>query len=118
MRLTPRFFHILAAASACGFMLVFLLWPTLWVPSRMATVVMGFFSLPGLLALPGLIRGKVYTHAWSTLASTCYIAYCAMEAYVNLEARAPAVLGMCLGAIWFTASNLFVRGQRIQNLSQ
>ncbi|MGJ8668320.1 MAG: DUF2069 domain-containing protein [Oceanococcus sp.] len=114
--MTPRFFHILAAVSASGFMLVFLLWPTVLVPSRMGTVVMGLFSIPGLFALPGLIRGKVYTHAWSTLASTCYIAYCAMEAYVNLDARLPAVIGMSLGSVWFVASNLFVRGQRIQNV--
>ncbi len=116
--MTPHFFRYLAAFSASAFMLVFVLWPTVLVPSRMAMVIMGLFSIPGLLALPGLFRGKTYTHAWSTMAVTCYIAYCAMEAYVNLDSRAPALICMVLGAIWFVASNLFVRGQRIQNLPQ
>ena len=116
--MTPRFFRFLAALSASAFMLVFLLWPTVLAPSRMATVIMGLFSIPGLIALPGLFRGKTYTHAWSTLAVTCYIAYCAMEAYVNLDSRVPALICMVLGAVWFVASNLFVRGQRIQHLPQ
>lgn len=110
--MTPQFFRVLAAASASAFMLVWLLWPTLWVPSRLATVLMGLCAIPGLLALPGMIRGKTYTHAWSTLAAVCYMAWCAMEAYVNLAARPPAVTGFTLGAIWFVASNLYVRGQK------
>ena len=116
--MTPRFFQILAAISASLFLLVFILWPTVWVPSRMATALTVVFSIPGFIALPGLFRGKVYTHAWTTLLSTCYIAYCAMEAYANLDARLPALLGMVLGASWFVSSNLFVRGQRIQNVAQ
>ena len=108
----PQYFQALAALSASSFMLVWILWPTLWVPSRLATLLMLPCALPGLMALPGMIKGKAYTHAWSTLAVTCYMAWCAMEAYVNLEARAPAVTGLTLGAIWFVASNLYVRGQR------
>jgi uncharacterized membrane protein len=114
--MTPRFFHYLAAFSAAGFLLAFLLWPTVWVPNRFDTAVAVLLSLPGFIALPGLIRGKVYTHAWSTLLSTLYIAYASLEAYANPAARSPALLCMCLGASWFIASNLFVRGQRIQRL--
>lgn len=110
--MSPQFFRYLAAASATGFMLVWLIWPSLWVPSRLATVLMSLAAIPGLLALPGLIRGKLYTHAWSTMAVTCYVAWAAMEAYVNLAARAPALTAMGLGAVWFVASNLYVRGAR------
>ncbi len=110
--MTPAFFHKLAAASATGFLLVFLLWPGLWVPNRFDLVLAGLLSIPGWIALPGLVRGKVYTHAWTTLLATGYIAYCALEAYANPIAKGPALLCMFLGAFWFIGSNLYVRGQR------
>lgn len=112
--MNPKHFKLLACLSASGFMLVWILWPTLWAPSRFASLLMLPLAIPGLLALPGMFKGKAYTHAWSTLAVTCYMAWCAMEAYVNLEARPPAVAGLALGAAWFVASNLYVRGQRRQ----
>lgn len=116
--ITPRFFHRLAAISAVGFLISFLLWPALWAPQRLTLLLHGLFSIPVLIALPGIIRGKLYTHAWSTLLTAVYVAWCAMEAYINVAARAPAATTAVLGALWFVSSNLFVRGQRVQNLSQ
>ncbi len=112
--MTPKIFQRLAATSASLFLILFLVWPTLWAPSRLATVLMGLASIPGWLALPGLIRGKVYTHAWTTLLTSLYVAYCAMEAYANPFARQPALVCGLLGALWFVSSNLYVRGQRHQ----
>lgn len=110
--MTPQFFRHLGAFSALGFIIVLLLWPTLWVPNRLGTVLAVLCSIPGLIALPGLFRGKIYTHAWTTLLTALYVAYCAMEAYANPAARAPALLAGILGASWFVSSNLYVRGSR------
>lgn len=113
--MSPQLFQRLGAYSAAGFVLVFLLWPTVWVPNRLAMLLSPVAAIPALIALPGLFRGKVYTHAWSTLASTLYVAWCAMEAYANPSARAPAVLAALLAACWFVSSNLYVRGQRTRS---
>ena len=110
--MTPRLFQRLAAIAAATYCLVFLLWPTLWAPWRLGVVVHGLLVIPALVALPGLIRGKVYTHAWSTLAATLYCAYAAWQAYDDLTVRAPALTCLCAGVLWFTASNLYVRGSR------
>ncbi len=110
--MNPRLFHILAAVAAIGFVLVFLLWPILWVPNRLAMLLAPLALIPAVIALPGLIRGKVYTHAWTTLLSTLYVAWCAMEAYANPPVRSPALTAGLLAALWFVSSNLYVRGRR------
>ena len=110
--MTPRFFQRLAALCASGFVLVFILWPLVWVPNRLGMLLAPLVCIPGLIALPGLFRGKVYTHAWTTLLSTMYVAWCAMEAYANPAVRWPALTAGSLAALWFVSSNLYVRGQR------
>ncbi len=110
--MTPQLFRHLASVGACGFVLVFLLWPILWVPNRLAMLLAPLALIPAFIALPGLLRGKVYTHAWTTLLSTLYVAWCAMEAYANPPARVPALTAGLLAVLWFVSSNLYVRGRR------
>jgi len=59
---------------------------------------------PLFAPLPGLLRDRVYTHAWSSLLALAYLAYCLTEfvAAPVTWAAAPALLGalaMFIGCI-------------------
>lgn len=64
---------------------------------------------PLLLPLPGLLRGRAYTHAWATMLLTFYVGGYLAAGYFD-----PAHKWRCFGiallaAIDFVALNLFVK---------
>ncbi|MGC3980266.1 MAG: DUF2069 domain-containing protein [Steroidobacteraceae bacterium] len=71
-----------------------------------------FFALPLLVALPGLLQGKRYTHAWATLCVLPYFVIGITEgvANVNLRTWALSLLGASL--LWFFALLFFLRATR------
>ncbi len=67
------------------------------------------FALPMLLPLPGLVRGKRYTHSWATLCVLPYFIVGVTEGVANSLLRnwALALLGASL--LWFFAMLAFLR---------
>lgn len=67
------------------------------------------FSLPLLAPLPGLLRGKRYTHSWATLCVLPYFIIGISESVSNPSLRywALALLGCSL--LWFFALLGFIR---------
>jgi len=66
-------------------------------------------ALPLLLPLPGLWRGKAYTHAWCSMLVVFYVGGFLMEAWANPETGRTAIVLAILAATEFCALVLYVR---------
>ena len=71
-----------------------------------------FAVLPLLAPLNGLVRGKRYTYAWSTLFAIPYLAFAVTELLVNPQARWVAAMSLLLVFAWFCTMILFLRVSR------
>lgn len=95
----------LAALAGCLFYWYGWLLPSahlgLWLPLAL--------TAPLLLPLPGLIRGRAYTHAWASLLSLLYLTGILTELLANPPARPLAYPAFFSGLLLFTGCVLFVR---------
>lgn len=68
-----------------------------------------FYSLPLLAPLPGLLKGKRYTHRWATLCVLPYFTIGVTESIANVSIRywAMSLLGASL--LWFFALITYLR---------
>ena len=73
-------------------------------------------ALPLLLPLPGLWRGRPYTHAWASMLIVFYAAAFVAEAWSQPERRAVAIALAALAAVEFAALILYVRFRRVDQL--
>lgn len=69
--------------------------------------------VPLLPALPGIVRGKRYTYAWSTLLVTGYIAIALTEIVANAAQRGVAIAMLLTAFALFVALVAFLRVSRI-----
>lgn len=67
------------------------------------------FSLPLLLALPGLLAGRRYTHSWATLCVLPYFVIGITESIANSPLRTWALLLLGLSLLWFFSLLAFLR---------
>jgi uncharacterized membrane protein len=65
--------------------------------------------LPLLAPLRGLVQGRRYTYAWSTLFAIPYLVFALTELLVNPAARWVAGLSLLLVFGWFCAMVAFLR---------
>jgi uncharacterized membrane protein len=68
--------------------------------------------LPLLAPLHGLVRGKRYTYAWTTLFAIPYLVFAVTELLVNPQARIVAAMSLLLVFAWFCTMILFLRASR------
>lgn len=68
--------------------------------------------LPLVAALPGLLRGKRYTAAWTSMLSLAYIALGMTEAVASPASRVWAYAVMLTSAALFLSCVLYVRRTR------
>ena len=73
------------------------------------------FALPLLAPLPGLWRGRAYTHAWSSLLIVFYAAGFLVEAKSRPDS-APWLVLSFVAAAEFVALVLYVRFSRVDRL--
>jgi len=71
-----------------------------------------FYSVPLLAPLPGLLKGKRYTHSWATLCVLPYFVVGVTEAVANMASRrwSLALLGAAL--LWFFAMISYLRASK------
>ena len=69
-------------------------------------------TLPLLAALPGLLRGSVYTGAWASLVAAFYGPLLLAEAYMQPHLRVALVVIACLGALDFVGLMLWVKASK------
>lgn len=71
--------------------------------------VLGMILVPILLPLPGIIRGKPYTHAWSSYIILMYFIHGCVEAYANPAQRNFALLEIILTTYLFIGVIFYTR---------
>ena len=99
--------RIVAVASTVALIALSIGWELVWARTGHGTLVLK--ALPLVIALPGLLKHRMYTYRWLSLAIWLYVA----EGVVRLPDRAPA--NWCAGAelalsiVLFTACATQVR---------
>ncbi|MGH8458264.1 MAG: DUF2069 domain-containing protein, partial [Nevskiales bacterium] len=88
-------------------------WYGALLPSaRLGAWLPALLTVPLLLPLPGLIRGKAYTHAWTSLLSLLYLTWALTELLANPPARPAAYPAFFSALMLFSGCLLFVRLDR------
>ena len=66
-------FHRLAATSLVGLLFLCLAWELWLAPLRPGGSMLALKALPLLLPLFGILRGKRYTHQWTSMLALAYL---------------------------------------------
>lgn len=74
-----------------------------------AAIRAGLYSIPLLLPLPGLIKGRRYTHTWATLCVLPYFIVSVTEAVANPAIHRWALAVLAASLLWFFALITFLR---------
>lgn len=74
-----------------------------------AAVAVGILLLPLLAAAPGLLRARVYTHAWTSMLSLLYFAHGIGEFFGSPADRAYAALEVILAVSLYIGAVTYTR---------
>ena len=92
--------RVVAVASAVALIALSIGWELVWARTGHGTLVLK--ALPLVIALPGLLKHRMYTYRWLSLAIWLYVA----EGLVRIGDRAPA--NWCAGAELALSLVLFI----------
>lgn len=110
MRKLSNSARILALAGLMSLAGCLFYWYGELLPSaRLGAWLPMMLTAPLLIPLPGLIRGKAYTHAWTSLLSLLYIVWALTEILATPAARPAAYPAFFSGLLLFTGCLMFVR---------
>ncbi len=84
-----------------------------WILAGYSWLMCLIAVLPLLAPLNGLVRGRRYTYAWTTLFAIPYLAFALTEMLVNPQARWVAAMSLLLIFAWFCTMILFLRASRV-----
>ncbi len=106
--------NVLRAIALLGYLGLWVLLPAwyAWLsPSANLplALILGVLLIPLAFALPGLLRGKVYTYAWSSLLSLAYFGHGVVEAWTLSSDRHYGLAEVVLSLLWFTGAIFYVR---------
>ncbi len=103
----------LVHAATLGGILVLMGLLIVWYGIRSpAPVWLAVLLVPLLFPLRGLIRGRAYTHAWTSFLILIYFIHGVVEAWANAADRGLAIAEIVLSAIVYTGAILFARWGR------
>ena len=104
-------FRVMALGGYLGLWILLPAWYGWLSPSAALplALVLGFLMLPLAFALPGMLRGKAYTHAWSSLLSLAYFGHGIGEAWTFPSDRPYGLAEVVLSLLWFTGAIFYVR---------
>ncbi len=99
--------RVVAVASTLALIALSIAWELVWARTGHGTLVLK--ALPLIIALPGLVRHRMYTYRWLSLAVWLYVA----EGAVRIVDRSPsnwcAGVEVALSIVLFTACATQVR---------
>lgn len=88
------------------------LWQLLTRPGATGWGMAFLLAIPMLLPWPGLLRGKRYTHAWSTLCVLPYLVLGLVESIADPANRIWSGACLVLSVVFFAAVVLYLRISR------
>ena len=100
----------LALAGHLGLLAWLVVWFSLLAPPAHTPVAIALL-FPGLLLLPlrGLLHGRAYTHAWTSLLSLLYFTHGVVVAWSVTDERVWAGIEVALSLALFSGTVLYVR---------
>lgn len=102
-----------ASISLIGLILLALAWETLLAPLKPGGSLLVLKTLPLLLPLFGILRGKRYTYQWSCMFILLYFTEGAVRAWSDTGLSAQlAVLEVILSVVFFTCAIFYARVTR------
>ena len=109
--MSPSAFRVTGLTGYLGLWILLPAWYAWLAPSAVLplALVLGFLLLPLAFALPGMLRGKVYTYAWSSLLSLAYFGHGVVEAWTFPGERLYGLAEVALSLLWFTGAIFYVR---------
>jgi uncharacterized membrane protein len=111
--MSVRVLHLAAGASLATLLLLCLAWELWLAPLRPGGSWLALKALPLALALPGVLRGRVYTCQWSLLLVLAYLAEGTVRAYSERGTAAQlAWAEIALAVIYFGCAIYYIRMKR------
>jgi uncharacterized membrane protein len=108
--LSPRRCHVVTAASLIALVALCLAWELWLAPLRAGGSWLVIKVFPLLIALPGIVRGKAYTHRAMTLLIIAYFVEGVVRAWSDKGLSAQlALVEVALALTIFASAILFVR---------
>ena len=105
-----RICHYLAITSLIGLIALSLVWETFLAPLRPGGSWLMLKTLPLLLPLFGILRGKRYTYQWASMFVLVYFSEGVVRAWSDRGLSASlALIEVALSVIFFCAAIYFVR---------
>jgi uncharacterized membrane protein len=102
-----------ASISLIALILLALAWETILAPLKPGGSLLVLKSLPLLLPLFGILRGKRYTYQWSCMFILLYFTEGAVRAWSDTGFSAQlAVLEVILSVVFFTCAIFYARVTR------
>lgn len=111
--MSARSINLLSSASLILLIALCLAWELWLAPLRSGGSMLVLKVLPLLLPLPGILRGRRFTHQWASMLALAYVAEGLVRATTD---RAPsahlAALEIALAGTWLLACTLYARRTR------
>jgi uncharacterized membrane protein len=102
-----------ASISLIGLIMLALAWETILAPLKPGGSLLVLKTLPLLLPLFGILRGKRYTYQWSCMFILLYFTEGAVRAWSDTGLSAQlAVLEVILSVVFFTCAIFYARVTR------
>ena len=109
------FYRRLALGGYLALLVLILAWNTVVAPSQRYPVALILIVLlvPMLVPLRGLLHGRRYTHAWSSMLSLAYFVIGVGDAYSDPIDRLYGWLMIVFSLAWFTGAVLYVKTSKM-----
>ena len=108
---TCRFWRVTALFGYFGLLLGLILWFTVLAPPARASISVALLGFVGPLLFPlrGILHGRAYTHAWTSMLSLLYFTHGVVEAWSNAPERIWALGEVTLSVILFVGAAFYAR---------
>lgn len=118
-----RLMRGLALLSYLGLFILLIAWMGWLAPLQSVSkpVAILLFVGPLLFPLPGILRGKPYTHAWTAFLVLIYFMHAIVELWADAQTRYLSAIELVLSLTLFSSALLYARWQgkqlKIKNTS-
>jgi len=109
----PDFYYLITVVSYFGLLILLSSWIIYFDPPKNSTTSLAliFILTPLLIALRGILHGKRYTYAWSSMLILFYFMHGVVEAWANEDQtiKILALIEVFLSVVFFIGAILYVR---------